>query len=80
MNFFELYKNHNEIVNKLMKTLSQSGTSSNISFLTDSKMKTFSLLVSKLVYSTDALSDGLKEETFAQRIKEVYSEIEKLIN
>lgn len=63
-----------------MKTLSQSGTSSNISFLTDLKMKTFSLLVGKLVYPTNALSDGLKEETFAQRVKEIYSEIEKRIN
>ncbi len=80
VNFFELYQNHNEIVDKLIETSRQSGPGFDISFSTDSKMKTFSLLVDKLIYPTDALSDGLKEETFAQRVKEVYSEIEKLIN
>ena len=80
VNFFEFYQNHNEIVDKLIETLRQSGPGFDVSFLTDSKMKTFSLLVDKLVYPTDALGDGLKEETFAQRVKEIYSEIEKLIN
>ena len=80
VNFFELYQNHNEILDKLIETSRQSGPGFDISFSTDSKMKTFSLLVDKLVYPTDALGDGLKEETFAQRVKEIYSEIEKLIN
>ena len=80
MDFFALYQNHIQTANKLIAALNQSGIRSEISFAENSKMKTFSLLVYKLIFPTDALSDGLKGATFAQRIKEIYSEIEKLIN
>ena len=75
--FFDLYQNHNEICDKLIEYLNQSGISSNISFSKDSKMENFSSLVGKMVFLCDALDDGWREDRFDLEIKKIYSNIEK---
>lgn len=75
--FFDLYYNHLEIYDKLVEKINQSGISSNISFSKDSKKENFSLLVGKMVFLCDALSNDLREERFDREIKKIYSKIEK---
>lgn len=76
--FFEIYQNDMKTLDKLIKKVSQYGIDSEMNFHTDSKIENFSsLLDDQLVPLCDFLDDGLSEESFYQKLEQVYSEMLK---
>lgn len=76
--FFEIYQNDMKTLDKLIKKVSQYGIDSEMNFHTDSKIENFSsLLDDQLVPMCDFLDDGLSEESFYQKLEQVYSEMLK---
>ena len=76
--FFEIYQNDMEHLDKLIKKITQSGIDSEMNFYTNSKIKNFSsLLDNQLVPMCDFLDDGLSEERFYHKLGQVYSEMLK---
>lgn len=83
--FFEIYQNDMKTLDKVIKKVSLYGMSENlfrtkseINFHTDSKIENFSsLLGDQLVPMCDFLDDGLSEESFYQKLEQVYSEMLK---
>lgn len=62
----------------MIKKISQDGIDSEMNFYTDSKIENFSsLLDDQLVPMCDFLDDGLSEERFYHKLKQVYFEMLK---
>ena len=78
--FFEISRNDMKTLEKLIKKVSRSGIDGEMNFHTDSKIENFSSLIDdQLVPMCDFLDDGLSEESFYQKLEEVYSEMLKYI-
>ena len=76
--FFEISENEMETLDKWIKNVSRSGIDGEINFHINSKIKNFSSLIdNELVAMCEFLDDGLSEERFYQKLKEVYSEMLK---
>lgn len=76
--FFEIYQNDMKTLDKVIKKVSRYGIDSEMNFHTDSKIENFSsLLDDQLVPMCDFLDDGLSEESFYQKLEQVYSEMLK---
>ena len=76
--FFEISRNDMKTLEKLIKKVSRSGIDGEMNFHTDSKIENFSSLIDdQLVPMCDFLDDGLSEESFYQKLEEVYSEMLK---
>ena len=76
--FFEISRNDMKTLDKLIKKVSRSGIDGEMNFHTDSKIENFSSLIDdQLVPMCDFLDDGLSEESFYQKLEEVYSEMLK---
>ena len=76
--FVEIYQNDIISLDKLIEKVSQYEIDSKLNFHTDLKIKNFSSLLSdQLVPMCDFLDDGLSEESFYQKLEQVYSEMLK---
>ena len=76
--FFEISRNDMKNLDKLIKKVSRSGIDGEMNFHTDSKIENFSSLIDdQLVPMCEFLDDGLSEESFYQKLEEVYSEMLK---
>ena len=76
--FVEIYQNDITSLDKLIEKVSQYGIDSEMNFHTDSKIENFSSLLSdQLLPMCEFLDDGLSEESFYQKLEQVYSEMLK---
>jgi hypothetical protein len=76
--FFEIYQNDMETLDKLIKKVSRYGIDGEMNFYTDLNIENFSsLLDDKLLPMCEFLDDGLSEESFYHKLKQVYSEMLK---
>ena len=76
--FVEIYQNDITSLDKLIEKVSQYEIDSKLNFHTDSKIENFSSLLSdQLLPMCEFLDDGLSEESFYQKLEQVYSDMLK---